>query len=86
MNFSSSGSQAGCTVGDYLSTIHSSGLVGYHVGQTLEGVTGAIIGGILTDGMCVLPGAAAGVGIGGGLGYGIGGVIGLGSQYNACYH
>ncbi|EJF93473.1 hypothetical protein LBE40_05040 [Bartonella taylorii] len=61
--------------------------MGYHVGQNLGGVTGAAIGGISTGGTGVLPRAAAGVGIsGGGLGYGIGGVIGLGSQYNACYH
>ncbi|WP_273789867.1 hypothetical protein [Bartonella sp. ML70XJBT] len=84
MNFSSSGSRPGCTVGDYLSTANSYGLTGYHLGQTGGVFVGSIVG-ALPGGSGIIPGAVAGGGIGGGLGYGAGGLIGIGSQYNACY-
>ncbi|WP_317992979.1 hypothetical protein [Bartonella gliris] len=81
MTFSSSGSRPGCTVGDYLSAAYSSGLVGYHVGQT-----GGVIVGALGAGPGTVAGAFAGNGIGGTLGFGVGGLVGIGSQYNACYY
>ncbi|EJF86783.1 hypothetical protein [Bartonella rattimassiliensis] len=84
MNFSSSGSQLGCTVGDYLSTAHSSGLVGFHIGQTCRVIIGGAAG-ALGAGAGIWAGAGTGGAIGSGLGYGVGGLVGIGSQYNACY-
>lgn len=84
MNFSSSGSQPSCTVGDYLSTAHSSGLVGYHIKLT----SGVIIGGTVGThgtGAGILAGARTGDAIGSGFGYSVGGLVGIGFQYNACY-
>ncbi|WP_330169546.1 hypothetical protein [Bartonella grahamii] len=85
MSFSSSGSRPGGTVGDYLSAAYSSGLVGYHVGQT-GGVFVGGVAGALGVGPGTVAGVFAGGGIGSGFGFGVGGLVGIGSQYNACYY
>ncbi|UTO28000.1 hypothetical protein [Bartonella harrusi] len=86
MNFSTSGSQAGCTVGDYLSTTHSSGMVGFEAGGVAGGFVGDVIGGISTGGAGVGPGIGTGIAIGSIGGYGTGALLGLGSRYDACYY
>lgn len=86
INFSSSGTQYGCTVGDYLSTANSYGVVGRDIGRTTGVVLGGAIGGFSSGGLGVITGAGAGAGIGAGIGYGVGAGIGLGSKYNECYY
>ncbi|EJF92874.1 hypothetical protein LBE40_05290 [Bartonella taylorii] len=82
INFSSSGSQPGCTVGDYLSTANSYGGVGRDIGTTDGVFVGGIVGGLTSGGWGIIPGAGVGVG----LGYGAGVGVGLNAQYNACYY
>lgn len=50
MNFSSNGSQYECTVGDYLSIAHSSGLVGLQIGNTVGAIKWGVIGGLSAGG------------------------------------
>ncbi|WP_245256850.1 hypothetical protein [Bartonella sp. DB5-6] len=86
MNFSSSGSQPGCTVGDYLTTANSYGVVGRDIGRTGGVFVGGIVGGLISGGLGIIPGAGTGSGIGAGLGYVAGAGMSLNSQYNACYY
>ncbi|WP_375629471.1 MULTISPECIES: hypothetical protein [unclassified Bartonella] len=86
INFSSSGSRPGCTVGDYLSTANSYGVVGRDIGQTGGVFVGGVVGGFSSGPSGMILGAGTGGGIGAGLGYGVGAGIGLNAQYNACYY
>ncbi|WP_212111391.1 hypothetical protein [Bartonella queenslandensis] len=77
MNFSSSGSRPGCTVGDYLSAGFSMGHRGHDMGVVIGGVMGWSVGGPI--------GAAEGLSLGGGVGSAVGFATGIGNTAYGCY-
>ncbi|WP_375606377.1 MULTISPECIES: hypothetical protein [unclassified Bartonella] len=80
MNFSSSGSRPGCTVGDYLSAGLSMGHIG-HIGHDMGVVTGGLMGWSVGGPI----GAAEGLMLGGRVGTGVGFATGVGNTLYGCY-
>ncbi|WP_208439431.1 hypothetical protein [Bartonella grahamii] len=77
MNFSSSGSRPGCTVGDYLSAGFSMGHTGHDMGVVVGGLMGWSVGGPI--------GALEGLSLGGGVGSTVGFATGIGNTAYGCY-